>query len=143
MHLLFNMPSNPYPKVPKGPATKLAPIHQPANLFAFALPPTRTLQKNWSMAGTFWRKYTIPKESTNKRLDLPSLQLITLGAYMATHTLDLPGTLGILSPTNNQPPLPSKVNSTHFVRTWTRSSPPLPTSSPAPATTQDLLMRLH
>ena len=105
--------------------------------------PNQDTVKNWRMSGPFWRKFTIPKELTNKRLDLPLLQLTTSGAHVDTHTLDLPETLGTLPRTNNQPPLPSKVNSTYFVRTWTRSSSPLPTSSPATTTTQDLPMPLH
>ena len=73
MHLAYNMLFNLNQHVPKGPATKLDPILQPVNLFAFALPPSKILPRNWRIPGPFWRKFTIPKESTNNRLDLLSL----------------------------------------------------------------------
>ena len=141
MHPVFNLPFPSNSKVPKGPVVKLPHILQPANLFAYALPPIWTLPRNWRRPGSYCRNFTIPKESTNKRLDLPLLQLITSGANADTHILDRPGTLGTLQhPNNHPPPLTSKVNLTHCGRTWTRSSPPWPTSLPVIATTQDPLM---
>ena len=87
MHQVYNLPFPSNSRVPKELVVKLAPILKPANLFACTLPPTWTLPTNLRRPGPYWRKFTTHKESINKKLDLPSLQLTTSGDNVATHTV--------------------------------------------------------
>ena len=133
---------NPSQSHLKGPTTQTPPT-QPANHFAYDLPPIRTLPGNWNRPGPCWKRFTTHRELTSRRQDMPLKPLTTLGAPVATPILDHPEIPGTPLHPNNQPPLPSKASSMHSERTWIRNSPPSPTSSATTAVATEATLQHH